>query len=96
MPANEKAIAIIDIGAENTDIGVFEGSTFIYTNSIPLGGENITNDIAMVLNIAHEEADKLKSACEVEPVFNPVHPLYVLINLFVFTKLDFPSRKLSI
>lgn len=53
-------IAIIDVGAENTDIGVFEGSTFIYTNSIPLGGENITNDIALVLNIAHEEADKLK------------------------------------
>ena len=53
-------IAIIDVGAENTDIGVFEGSTFIYTNSIPLGGENITNDIALVLNIAPEEADKLK------------------------------------
>lgn len=53
-------IAIIDIGAENTDIGVFEGSKFIYTNSIPLGGENITNDIAMVLNIDTEEADKLK------------------------------------
>ena len=53
-------IAIIDIGAENTDIGVFEGSKFIYTNSIPLGGENITNDIAMVLNIETEEADKLK------------------------------------
>ena len=53
-------IAIIDVGAENTDIGVFEGSTFIYTNSIPLGGQNITNDIALVLNIAQEEADKLK------------------------------------
>lgn len=53
-------IAIIDVGAENTDIGVFEGSTFLYTNSIPVGGENITNDIAMVLNISYEEADKLK------------------------------------
>lgn len=53
-------IAIIDIGAENTDIGVFEGSTYIYTNSIPLGGDNITNDIALVLNISNEEADKLK------------------------------------
>ena len=52
-------IAIIDVGAENTDIGVFEGTTYIYTNSIPLGGENITNDIAMVLNIEKEEADKL-------------------------------------
>ena len=53
-------IAIIDVGAENTDIGVFENSSFIYTNSIPLGGENITNDIAVVLNITEEEADKLK------------------------------------
>ena len=53
-------IAIIDVGAENTDIGVFEGSTFIYTNSIPVGGKNITNDIALVLNIEKEEADKLK------------------------------------
>ena len=53
-------IAIIDVGAENTDIGVFEGTTYMYTNSIPVGGENITNDIALVLNIEKEEADKLK------------------------------------
>ena len=53
-------IMLLDIGAGNTDIGVFEGSSFIYTNSIPLGGDNITNDIAVVLNISEEEADKLK------------------------------------
>ena len=53
-------IMLLDIGAGNTDIGVFEGSTFLYTNSIPLGGDTITNDIALVLNISEEEADKLK------------------------------------
>lgn len=53
-------VMLLDIGAGNTDIGVFEGSTFIYTNSIPLGGDNITSDIALVLNISEEEADKLK------------------------------------
>ena len=53
-------IMLLDIGAGNTDIGVFEGTSFIYTNSIPLGGDNITNDIAVVLNITEEEADKLK------------------------------------
>ena len=53
-------IMLLDIGAGNTDIGVFEGSSFIYTNSIPLGGDNITHDIALVLNITEEEADKLK------------------------------------
>ena len=53
-------IMLLDIGAGNIDIGVFEGETFIYTNSIPVGGDNITNDIALVLNISEEEADKLK------------------------------------
>lgn len=53
-------IMILDIGAGNTDIGVFEGSQFVYTNTIPLGGDNITNDIALVLNISVDEADKLK------------------------------------
>ena len=53
-------IMLLDIGAGNIDIGVFEGQTFIYTNSIPVGGDNITNDIALVLNIEKEEADKLK------------------------------------
>ena len=53
-------IMILDIGAGNTEIGVFEGSSFVYTNSIPVGGNNITNDIALVLNITEEEADKLK------------------------------------
>ncbi len=53
-------VMLLDIGAGNTDIGVFEGSSFIYTNSIPVGGDNITSDIALVLNISEEEADKLK------------------------------------
>ena len=53
-------IMLLDIGAGNTDIGVFEGSTFLYTNSIPRGGDTITNDISLVLNISEEESDKLK------------------------------------
>ena len=53
-------IKLLDIGAGNTDIGVFEGNGFIYTNTIPLGGDSITSDIALVLNIEEEEADKLK------------------------------------
>lgn len=53
-------VMLLDIGAGNTDIGVFKGSNFVYTNTIPLGGDNITNDIALVLNISEEEAEKLK------------------------------------
>lgn len=53
-------VMILDIGAENTDIGVFNNSSFIYTNTIPLGGDNITRDIAQVFNVSDEEADRLK------------------------------------
>ena len=30
-------VMLLDVGAENTDIGVFEGNAFKYTNTIPLG-----------------------------------------------------------
>ena len=53
-------VIILDVGAENTNIGAFEGNQFIYTNTIPVGGDNITNDIAYIMNIEEEEAEKLK------------------------------------
>lgn len=53
-------VMILDIGAGNTDIGVFNGNNFVYTNTIPLGGDNITSDIAQVFFISEEEAERLK------------------------------------
>ena len=53
-------VMLLDIGAGNTEIGVFEGNMLVYTNTIPLGGDNITHDISLVLNISEEEAEKLK------------------------------------
>ena len=51
-------VMLLDIGAGNTDIGVFEGNGFIYTNTIPLGGDSITSDISLVLNIEEGCCDK--------------------------------------
>lgn len=53
-------VMILDIGAGNTEIGIFKGNSFIFNDTLPLGGDNITSDIAYVLNISKEEADKLK------------------------------------
>lgn len=53
-------IMLLDIGAGNIEIGVFEGNKFVYTNTIPLGGDTIRKDIELVLDISEEEADKLK------------------------------------
>ena len=62
LDANElnDHIMLLDIGAGNTEIGIFNGSRFTYTNTIPLGGDSITNDIALVLDISQEEAERLK------------------------------------
>lgn len=54
------SVMLLDIGAGNTEIGIFNGNSFEYTNTIPLGGDSITSDIALVLNISEEEAEKLK------------------------------------
>ena len=62
LDANELTdnVLLVDIGAGNTELGIFDGNNFVYTNTIPLGGDNITNDISIVLGISEEEADKLK------------------------------------
>lgn len=62
LDANElnDNVMIVDIGAGNTDIGVFNGKDFVYANTIPLGGDNITSDIAQVFYISEEEAERLK------------------------------------
>lgn len=56
----EKGVLLLDIGAGNIDISVFRGNGIIYTDSIPIGGDTITNDISVGLDISYQEADKLK------------------------------------
>ena len=75
-------IAIIDVGAENTDIGVFENSSFIYTNSIPLGGENITNDNDIILNTCKDNNKNkiIKSSELIEIIEARIEEMFSIIN----------------
>lgn len=52
--------AIVDVGAEKIDISVFVNSNIIYTDTIPYGGNTITNDISVCLKVPFSESDKLK------------------------------------
>ena len=60
-------VMLIDIGAGNTDIGIFNGSSYIYTNTLPLGGDNVTNE--MYKNIAEN------CPCDVIMYTNVTSPL---------------------
>lgn len=54
-------IAFVDIGAQTTDVSIYKRGSLCYTDMIPLGGDNITNDISVCLKIPFIEAEKLKT-----------------------------------
>ncbi len=61
MPEEKNiGVLLIDIGGAHTDISVYKDSKIEYYNTIPVGGDNITNDIAITFDIANDEAEKLK------------------------------------
>ncbi|MBR6613404.1 MAG: cell division protein FtsA [Clostridia bacterium] len=53
-------VLLLDIGAAHTEISVFKNGALEYNNTLPVGGDHITSDIAISLNIDMDEADKLK------------------------------------
>lgn len=56
----ELGCCLIDIGAGTTDIVVYENGFIRYLCSIPMGGEDITRDIASVLKISRNLAEDIK------------------------------------
>lgn len=51
---------LIDVGADVTQISIFEKGNLSVIESIPLGGSSITNDIALCLKLPVSQAEKLK------------------------------------
>lgn len=52
---------VIDMGAGSTTIGVFFEGSIVHTDSIPVGGNHITSDIARVLSTPLSQAERLKT-----------------------------------
>jgi cell division protein FtsA len=56
----EIGVAVVDIGGGTTDILLYIDGGIAHTSVIPVGGNNITNDIAAGLRTPMAEADRLK------------------------------------
>lgn len=56
----ELGVALIDIGGGTTDIAIFSGGSIVHTAVLSLGGNHITNDIAVGLRTPTPDAEKLK------------------------------------
>jgi Tfp pilus assembly PilM family ATPase len=55
--------AIVDIGAKRTSLIVYASNTIVLSISIPISGEEITDEISRTLEIDHEQAEKAKIIC---------------------------------
>jgi cell division protein FtsA len=56
----ELGVVVIDIGAGCASIVVFEDGTILHSVSLPIGGESVTNDIAIGLRTSIDTAEKIK------------------------------------
>lgn len=54
-------VALVDIGGGSMTVSIFEQGTLQTTSVIPVGGDHITNDIAIGLRISTEEAERVKT-----------------------------------
>ncbi|MFA5644162.1 MAG: cell division protein FtsA [Patescibacteria group bacterium] len=56
----ELGVAIVDIGATTTSLAVYEDGVLLHFNTLPIGSEHITADIALGLKCPINLAEKIK------------------------------------
>ncbi len=58
----ELGVILVDIGGGTTDIAVFIEGALAHTAVLPVGGRNVTNDLAIGLRLSLDAAEKIKIA----------------------------------
>lgn len=82
----ELGVVVIDVGSGGTSLSVFEDGTVLQSASLPIGGENVTNDIAIGLRTSIDTAEKIKieyGSC----IPDDIHDRET-IDLSLFSKID--------
>ncbi|MBM3231677.1 cell division protein FtsA [Candidatus Peregrinibacteria bacterium] len=82
----ELGVAVIDVGAGCTSLAVFEEGTILHSVCLPLGGESVTNDIAIGLRTSVDTAEKIK--IEFGSVLPEEVPEREMIDLSSVSKVD--------
>ncbi|MDT8421647.1 MAG: cell division protein FtsA [Desulfuromonadales bacterium] len=64
LSADEKelGVALVDIGGGTSDIAIFSEGAIKHTSVLSIGGDHLTNDIAVGLRTPMAEAEKIKQA----------------------------------
>ena len=56
----ELGVALIDMGSTLTSVSIFYNGSILYTKSIPLGGNMVTNDISRIFSLSFANAERIK------------------------------------
>jgi len=56
----ELGVAVVDIGGSVTSLTIYTEGSPVYSMVIPVGANNVTNDLAIGLRLSLEDADKVK------------------------------------
>ncbi len=62
LSSQEKQVGalLVDLGGGTSDIAIFKDGVIVHAGVLPLGGHQITNDIALGLRLTQVEAERLK------------------------------------
>ena len=60
LDEREMGVGLLDIGAGTCDMALYHGGPLRHLAEVPFGGQDITRDLSMVLNISPREAEQLK------------------------------------
>jgi type IV pilus assembly protein PilM len=64
---NKETVLILDIGAKNTGLSIFDGQILKLSNSIATGGEKLTELLSEKLDLKKPEAEKIKIETGLDP-----------------------------
>lgn len=75
----ELGVAVVDIGGGTTDIAIYNQGSLIHTAVLSLGGNHLTNDIAVGLRTPMAEAERIKQrfGCALTKRVNPEETIEV-------------------
>jgi cell division protein FtsA len=68
----ELGVALVDIGGGTTDVSLFVDGSIAHSTVLPIGGRNITNDLAIGLRVSLDTAERVKIALGLQS--RKVHP----------------------
>ncbi len=55
-----RGVAVIDIGAQSTQVAVYDGDALLLGVAIPVAADHLTRDVSWLLKVNYEDAENLK------------------------------------